>query len=155
MNPYRATKEYPYHISVGVVLVNDKNEVACHFYEEQKIRYYPKNFYTLMHESLEAGETLEDAAMRGLKEEYSMTGSMGHFIGSLVTRYEWNGVMVEKTVPYFLCKLISIQERNLADPEAISEIKWMNIDELISIMETQGEDDESKILKDVKKFYLK
>lgn len=151
MNPYNGTKEYPFHISVGVVLLNDKNEVACHFYGEQKIRNYPKNFYTLLHESLEAGESLEGAVMRGLKEEFSMTGSLEHFVGSLITRFERDGAMIEKTVPYFLCKLISIQERNLADPEAISEIRWMNIDELIAIMTTEGEDDESKILKDVKK----
>ena len=151
MNPYKGTKEYPFHISVGVVLLNDKNEVACHFYGEQKIRNYPKNFYTLLHESPEVGESLEDTVMRGFKEEYSMTGSIEHFIGTLVTFFDLDGAKVERTVPYFLCKLISIQERNLADPEAISEIRWMNIDELISIMATEGEDDESKILKDVKR----
>ena len=155
MNPYKGTKEYPHHISVGVILINDKNEVACHFYGEQTIRNYPKNFYTLLHESLEAKETLEDAVTRGLKEEYSMKGSVDRYIGSVVTGFDREGVRVEKTVLYFLCKLISIDERDLSDPESVSEIKWMNIDDLISIMKTQNEDDESKILEDVKKFYLR
>lgn len=155
MNPYKGTKEYPHHISVGVVLMNDKNEIACHFYGEQKIRNYPKNFYTLVHESLEENETLEDAVVRGLKEEFSMKGTLERFVGSLITHFDRDGVSVEKTVPYFLCKLTSIDERDLTDPESISEVKWMNIDELIAIMKTHGEDDESKILEDVKKFYLK
>lgn len=155
MNPYKGTKEYPHHISVGVVLVNDKNKVACHFYEEPGIRNYPKNFYTLLHESPEENETLEQTAVRGLREEYSMTGTFDRYVGSLVSWFDLEGVRVERTVLYFLYKLTSIGERDLADPESISEIKWMNIDELIEIMKTQGEDDESKILEDVKKFYLK
>lgn len=155
MNPYKGTKEYPHHISVGVILINNKNEIACHFYEEQRIRNYPKNFYTLLHESPEVNETLEDVAVRGLKEEYSMEGTLDRYVGSLVTWFELEGTKVERTVLYFLYKLTSIDERDLTDPESISEIKWMNIDELITIMKTQAEDDESKILEDVKKFYFK
>ncbi len=154
MNIYKGTKEYPHHISVGVVLVNDKKEVACHFYGEQKIRNYPKNFYTLVHESLEDNETLEDAAIRGVKEEFSMKATLVRFVGSLITHFNRDGVSVEKTVPYFLCTVTEIFERDLTDPESISEIKWMDIDELIAIMKTQGEDDESKILEDVKRYYL-
>jgi ADP-ribose pyrophosphatase YjhB (NUDIX family) len=155
MNPCKGIKEYPHHISVGVVLVNNKNEIACHFYEEQKIRNYPKNFYTLLHETPEVNETLEDTAMRGLMEEFSMTGTLERYVGSLVSWFDLEDARIERTVLYFLCKLKSTEERSLFDPESISEIKWMNIDELISIMKTQGEDDESKILEDVKKFYLK
>lgn len=154
MNPYKGTKEYPHHISVGVILINDKNEVACHFYEDQRIRNYPQNFYTLLHESPEGNEALGDTAMRGLREEYSMTGTLEHYVGSLVSWFDLDGDRAERTVLYFLCKLKSIEERDLSDPESISEIKWMNIDELVTIMKTQGEDDESKILEDVKKFYL-
>lgn len=154
MNPYKGTKEYPHHVSVGVILINDKNEVACHFYEEQRIRNYPKNFYTLLHETPEVNETLEETAMRGLKEEYSMTGTLKHYVGALVSWFDLEGARAERTVLYFLYKLTSIEERDLSDSESISEIKWMNIDELVTIMKTQGEDDESKILEDVKKFYL-
>lgn len=154
-SPHIATKEHPHHISVGVILINDKNEVACHFYEEPKIRNYPKNFYTLLHESLEANDSLEETVARGLQEEFSMKGEVKRYIGSLVTSFHIGDVKVEKTVLYYLCKLLSIDnERNLSDPEAISEIKWMNIDELIAIMKTQGDDDESKILEDVVSYYL-
>lgn len=154
MNLYKGTKEYPHHISVGVILINDKNEVACHFYEDQRIRNYPPNFYTLLHESPEENETLEDTAIRGLREEYSMIGTLERYVGSLVSWFDLEGARAERTVLYFLCKLTSIEERDLSDSESISEIKWINIDELVTIMKTQGEDDESKILEDVKKFYL-
>jgi len=159
-NYFRGTKETPHHISVGAVLINKKNEVACHYYEEQKIRKYPPNFYTLMHESIETNETLEQTLARGLQEEFSMKGSLERYVGSLVVGYSIQDIHVEKTVLYFLCKLASIDEvRDLTDPETVGVIKWMNIDELIDIMKKQGEaygssSDEFKILEDVKKYYL-
>jgi len=155
MNPYKGTKEHPHHISVGVILINDKNEVACHYYAEPKIRNYPPNFYTLLHESVEAGETLEQTVARGMKEEYSMRGTFERYVGSIVIHFHSEEVKIEKTVLYFLCKLTSIDKiRDLTCPESISEIKWLEIDKLITLMKSQGKGDESKILEDVKKFYL-
>ncbi len=154
MNPFRGTEESPHHISVGVILMNDKNKIACHYFADPKIRNYPKNFYTLLHETVEAGESLEKTVERGLKEEYSMIGIFGHYVGSIVSHFNIKDVSVEKTVLYFVCTLTCIENRDLSDPESASEIKWMDIDELIEVMKRQGEDDESKILEDVKKFYL-
>lgn len=155
-NFYSGTKEYPHHISVGAVLLNDENKVVCHFYEK-KIRKYPENFYTLMHESMEMSETLEDTLHRGLQEEYGAKAEIQDFIGTLIVSYKVDDVDIEKTVLYFLCSLVSMGDRNSEDDENQSEIKWMDIDELIDIMEIQGgkygeSADESKILKDVKKF---
>ena len=66
-----------------------------------------------------------------------------------------NILSTDKLNNLILFRLVSIKKRDLTDPESISEVRWMNIDELIAIMKTQGEDDESKILEDVKRFYLK
>ncbi|MEI8062293.1 MAG: hypothetical protein WCG97_03285 [bacterium] len=38
MNPYKGTKENPHHVSVGVVLINDKDD-------ESKILEDVKKFY--------------------------------------------------------------------------------------------------------------
>ncbi len=63
--------------------------------------------------------------------------------------------MVQKTFPYLVCDLLSIDEvRDLTCPESVSEIRWLEINELIDIMQKQGTGDESKILLDVKKYYL-
>ncbi len=159
-NYFVGTKETPHHISVGAILVNNEHKIACHYYGETTIRKYPQNFYTLMHETLEINETLEQTLERGLKEEFSMRGEIGRYVGSLVVGYSAQDVRVEKTVLYFLCRLVSIDDvRDFSDPETVSEIKWMGIDELIEIMEKQGQlhgasADESKILRDVKKYYL-
>lgn len=147
---------YPHHISVGIVLLNEKKQVACHFYGEETIRGYPKNFHTLPHESLEDGESLEQAAVRGAKEELSMNVVPRRFVGSLIVTWtSRHNEAVEKTVPYLVCDLLSIDEvRDLTCPESVSEIRWLEIDELIDIMQKQGTGDESKILLDVKKYYL-
>lgn len=157
-NYYSGTKEKPHHISVGAILRNDKNEIACHYYEK-KIRKYPENFYTLMHESVEMGETLEQTLHRGLQEEFGATAEIKEYVGSLVITYDVEGQMIEKTVIYFLCDFISFSERNMEDPENQSEIRWLPIDELIGIMKEQGRKfntsgDESKILEDVKRYFI-
>lgn len=162
-NYFTSEEKAPYHISVGAVVINDENKVLCHYYEEPKIRNYPPHFYTLMHETIEPGESLEETVHRGLREEFSIKGEIVRFIGSLVVPIvskKWNSNVIEKTVVYFLCKLSSIDEvRDLTDPESISEIKWLDIDELIAIMEKQGREyspsaDESKVLRSVKAYVL-
>jgi hypothetical protein len=95
--------------------------------------------------------------VRGAKEELSMNVIARRFVGSLIV--SWASLrhdeVIEKTVPYLVCDLVSIDEvRDMTCPESVSEIKWLEIDELIDIMQKQGTGDESKILKDVKKYYL-
>lgn len=158
-NYFCGSPETPHHISIGAILINKESKIACHYYEEPQIRKYPPNFYTLMHESIEPNETLEQTLTRGLMEEFSMMSEIKRFVGSLIVKIKSKDVPMEKTVLYFLCEVTNILERNTSDPEAVSEIKWMDIEELISIMKKQGElygagSDESKILEDVKKYYL-
>jgi hypothetical protein len=158
-NYFSGSKDYPHHISVGAILLNDEGKVACHYYEEQ-IRKYPSKFHTLMHESIELNETLEEALHRGLDEEFSAKAKIREYVGSLVINYNVEDSSIEKTVLYFLCDLVSItDERDLTDPENQSEIKWMDIDKLVEIMKEQGKEhglpaDESKILLDIKNNFL-
>ena len=161
MNNYYVGINYcPHHMSVGAILLNKENKVACHYYEKT-IRTYPEKFYTLMHETVELGETLEDALHRGLEEEFSAKGEIVSYVGSLVVYGKMKESMVEKTVLYFVCNLTSVsKDRSTEGEENSSEIKWMDIDELIVIMKKQGEKhspsaDESKILIDVKKYFIK
>ena len=159
-NHFQGRKENPFHISVGAILVNEKKEVCCHYFKTNESigGRYPNNFYILMRESLEDGESLEQALHRGLQEEFSATATFERYVGSIVFNYQTKDTQttIEKTTLYFLCKLIEIKsERKADDPEAGSEIKWLQIDELISIMKDQGQrlgwgSDESKVLESAK-----
>lgn len=156
-NYFQGTSDTPHHISIGAVLINEEGEVACHYFDKNLSDKYPLGLYSLMHESIEPHESLEGALARGLKEEFSATAELIRYVGSLVVYYEHKGVPIEKTVLYFLCKLIDISEvRDMSDLEAKSEIRWVDIDDLIPIMKEQGKIDnavdESKIFEETKAY---
>lgn len=157
-NYFQGTVENPYHISIGAVVVNDKKEVCCHYFRKFS---HPgvgtfEDFYILMRETLEPGETIETCLARGLKEEFGIEASLHHFLGSIVSRFFVSGsdAVIEKTTLYFLCDLVTFNEdmRASDDHESESEICWLPKEQLIAVMKEQGkrlgrEDaDESAIL---------
>lgn len=154
-NPFIGTPEEPYHLSVGVVLINDKNEVLTHKFNltnndelraELKERVdLPKNikYYSLMTETPENGETLLDAAQRGLMEEFGATGELIHYIGTTLGHFKRPGsdVLIEKTTPFFLYRMTSLDESK-RDPNSIestSELVFLDIDTLIHHLHIQDE----------------
>jgi ADP-ribose pyrophosphatase YjhB (NUDIX family) len=160
---FKSTKESPYHLSVGAVLVDTEGNIACHYFkkfqatnEDQKYN----DFYILMRETVEAGEGLEEAVLRGIKEEFGATGEIEKFIGTLLTKFPRGNVWVEKATLYFIIRLkeFDINARVLEDCEKDSVIQWQSIDFLISKMEEQRKRfertdfDESEILKRAKKY---
>jgi ADP-ribose pyrophosphatase YjhB (NUDIX family) len=113
-----------------------------------------------MRETVESGEGLEEAVLRGIQEEFGATGEIEKFIGTLLTKFPRGNVWVEKATLYFIIRLkeFDINARVLEDCEKDSVIQWQSIDFLISKMEEQRERfertdfDESEILKRAKKY---
>lgn len=159
-NYFQGTAERPFHISIGAVLVNDNDEIACHYFKEfsHKSMGNFKDFYLLMRETIEPGETIEKCLSRGLAEEFGAVGKIKSYIGSIVSHFPHKNIEVEKTTLYFLCELISFNPKNrkLTDPESGSEILWIPKEELIKKMQEQGQRlnrqdlDESKVLMKLK-----
>ncbi len=156
-NYFIGTKEHPHHISIGGVLRNQKGEVAAHYFKHFSHPAFgdAENFYILMRETPELGESMEETLMRGLMEEFGATASLVSFLGTIVSHFPKRESIIEKTTLYFLCDLESIDETKRAkdDLETASEIRWIAPQELISLMEAQRarinrEDlDESKVLR--------
>jgi ADP-ribose pyrophosphatase YjhB (NUDIX family) len=160
---FKSTKESPHHLSVGVVLVDREGQIACHYFKklqvtEEEMGY--DDFYILMRETVESGEGLEEAVLRGIKEEFGATGEIEKFVGTLLTKFPRGDVWIEKTTVYFLIKLkdFDIDKRIFDDYEKDSIIQWQPIDFLISKMGEQQrrfertDFDESEILKRAKKY---
>lgn len=155
-NIFRASEEYPYHLSVGAVVVNDKNEILCHHFEQLDIHgVIVKDLYILMRESLEPNESLEQTVSRGLQEECGVKGEIISFLGTLVTQHRDTGFLVNKSTLYFLVKCTEFKPENRLknDPESGSVLKFYDKNFLIDKMNGQGKDldrtdlDESEIIK--------
>ncbi|MEK7646268.1 MAG: NUDIX hydrolase [Patescibacteria group bacterium] len=158
-NYFRGTKQHPYHLSVGAVIVNGENKICCHYFEKvtsrNKFRHFT-DFYILMRETMEMGESIEDTLHRGLKEEFGMTGDIVTYIGSIKGNYPIEDISIEKTTLYFLVKMKTFEPelRATEDAEKESEIQWQTIDFLIPKMKAQvarlnSTMDESSILERV------
>lgn len=155
-NYYKGTKENPYHLSVGAVILNDENKVCCHYYKDAFTKQSPekyRNIYTLMRETIEMGENIEEALHRGLMEEFGITGEIITYIGSLKGYFPTDGVQIEKTTLYFTVKLKTFNPelRSKDDIERKVDIQFQDADFLISKMKDQGQRldqalDESAIL---------
>jgi hypothetical protein len=154
-NLVQGSKEYPYHISVGAVLVNSERKVCAHYFDELQIgSRKAKDFYILMRETPEPGESLEATLERGLREEFGATATTRHFIGSVLANIGGVESLKEKTTLYFLCDVIA-QEASLReniDAESSSKVGWYDPDFLIARMKQQSREtgyediDESMIL---------
>lgn len=160
-NLVQGSKEYPYHISIGAVLVNGEGKVCAHYFDQLQIgSRQAKDFHILMRETPELGESIMETLERGLNEEFGATATIRHFIGSITAKIENVDTLKEKTTLYFLCDVVTqdITQRKDVDAESSSQVGWYDPDFLISKMKRQGREtgyediDESAILKRAKQY---
>jgi 8-oxo-dGTP pyrophosphatase MutT (NUDIX family) len=150
---FQASKQQPYHLSIGAVLFNDKGRIACHHFKEILGQ---KDIYILMRESMEDEETPFTTLHRGLKEEFGATAKPIAFLGCLTGFLPDKQLSFDKTTLYIVCQLLdwNPENRDADDPEASSIIEWLEPEKLISIMQQQGvrfqhraDADESEMIK--------
>lgn len=143
INIYRGTEKHPFHLSVGAILINNQNKICCHYFKKYQSAtdlIELEDFYILMRETLEANEKIEQAALRGISEEFGATGKIMDYIGSIKSQFNRLETPVEKTTLYFLIKLVDfdVSMRMKYDEEELSEIQWQSMDYLISKMKEQS-----------------
>jgi hypothetical protein len=145
INPFQATIDHPYHLSIGAILRNETDKICCHYFGPSAAREHKKynqyeNFYLLMRETIEPGESVEQCLHRGLMEEFGARAELKTYVGSIISQYPIDEKIVEKTTAYFLCDLISFDQtkRRENDPEGGSKICWVSAVDLIAKMKEQG-----------------
>ena len=143
-NYYRGDATHPYHLSVGALVMDKEGLIACHHYDELAYWNLPKGSggcYVLMRETLEIGETIEQALHRGAMEEFGMTIRVISFLGSIVASFKKNeiGPDIEKTTLYFWVEPLTFESSRRQDnPENMSTIEWKSAEFLLTEMPEQA-----------------
>src|SRR5262245_37707257 len=62
VNHFQRSKEYPFHISIGAILLNKDKKIGCHYFKKIAVPEFGffEDFYILMRETIEPGETIEN-----------------------------------------------------------------------------------------------
>ncbi len=147
-NYYRSTKEKPYHLSVGIVVVNEAEEfLVRHFStfhgEKVDLCLFPT-------ETIEQDETLEETVHRGLREEVGAEAEIISFIGSIHGLATMNNKTFEKTVIYFLCRFKKGNSPLYPDEDGESITEWHPAKFLIDHQAQQPPDIQNSILNETK-----
>ena len=159
-NLFQHHADSPFHISVGAVLVNNEGKILTHY---RTVKTTPAQYlntlggledaYTLMRETIENGESIEGAVLRGLREEFGAEGTIEKYLGSIrIPQLHAKTRTFEKTTLYFQVTFTKQNERPTDDGESHTELIWETPEFLIERMREQGrtanrEDlDESEII---------
>jgi hypothetical protein len=157
MNNIFYNNKFPFHYSIGAIVLNENNQVMCHHFKQI---FEFVDLFICMRETPEENETIAETLERGLREEFGATAEIDHYIGSIVSHHDGDDIKnIEKTTLYFLCHLKDCNPdiRDKDDPESGSEIVFLEINKLIEKCKNQGKRysyrtdfDESKILEQIK-----
>jgi 8-oxo-dGTP pyrophosphatase MutT (NUDIX family) len=114
----------PTIIAAGGLVWNERNEL---------LMILRQNKWDLPKGKLDEGETLEDCAIREVKEETGLVDvSIGNFIG--ITQHEYYDKYIQskalKESHWFAMKAVSNQTFVPQLDEDITEIKWVHIDNI-------------------------
>lgn len=139
-NYYQGGAEQRYHLSAGVLAVDKDGLLGVH--------HFPRNGedserYEFVHETVELGETLEAAALRGLREEFGAEARIFGYLGCLLTTFHSHGAAIEKATEYLVAQVESWNEsrRKTDDNSVGSRIEWFTSDRLLSLMDAQADRD--------------
>lgn len=130
----RGTKDHPFHFSVGAVVFNQGKVAVIH---KQKTQY------TLPTETVHLSESLEEALYRGIEEELGVRVEIKKFIGGLVSTFERDGVLVQKTTIYFITEFINQSQKSLQHDEREDEVLWVTPEKALEMLKEnnlRGED---------------
>lgn len=134
----RGTKNNPFHFSVGAVVFRENAIALIHKNKEQ---------YTLPTETVYLHETLENALKRGLQEELGVTVVIDSFIGSILSTFNHEGTVIEKTAVYFIARYISDGKKSLADDELEDDVIWVSLGEAYDLLQKNNKRGELSIIK--------
>ena len=130
------------HNEVAVFIINDKKQILLQKRSANK-RFNP-NKWGLCAGHVDAGESLESAALRELKEEVGIDIDMDEL--KQFTKREFTIGHTNSHITYFYFIKSNLNEDDfIIQKEELSEVKWFDIDEVVKIIKSK---DNSTVFKD-------
>ena len=141
---YQHSLPQPYHLSVGAVLFNNNYEICVHHFQLNKVPEHLRflsddlpDMWHLMRESLENGETVQEAVMRGCKEEFGATGKLEKYLGGKIDEIVTPTKTFQKCTLYHSVRLAELGERTATDAEDKTIMEWYSADDLLELLNNQ------------------
>lgn len=124
------------HNEVAVFIINDKKQVLLQKRSANK-RFNP-NKWALCAGHVDAGESLESAALRELKEEVGIDITINDL--KPFAEREFTIRDSNSHVTYFYYTKSNLNEKDfIIQKEELSEVKWFNIDEVIDMIKSKDD----------------
>ncbi|MBQ6660030.1 MAG: NUDIX hydrolase [Lachnospiraceae bacterium] len=117
--------DYVYRRSRSVAIVTRNGKILM-----ERVRYFGRVFYTVPGGGIEAGETPEQAAIRELKEECGLDGTI---IRPLTVQYKENGAAEYSfwvKVPPEQEAITGYDPEETDDNPPLQEVLWMSLSEI-------------------------
>ncbi len=121
----KGTKENPFHLSFGMVIIEDKKVAMIH---------KEGGDYTLPRETVKLKESLEEALKRGAHEEVGLLVDVKKYLGSLKIFFFRDGEKVEKTTCYFLLKKNGKIKKTPRSYEKHDSVLWLSLPDAIGLL---------------------
>ena len=119
-------KQYVYHRSRSVAIVVRDGKILM-----ERVFYFGREFFTVPGGGIEKGETPEEAALRELKEECGLDGTI---VKPLTVQYKENGAAeysFEVSIPDDEEAITGYDpEEESAENPPLKEVLWMNLNEI-------------------------
>ena len=130
------------HNEIAVFIINDKKQILLQKRSPNK-RFSP-NKWALCAGHVDAGESLESAALRELKEEVGVAFSINELKSFAERTFTIRELDSHITYHYYV--KTNLQESDFViQKEELSEVKWFNIEDVLTMIK---EKDESTIFKE-------
>lgn len=124
------------HNEIAVFIINDKKQVLLEKRSAKKI--FEPNKWALCAGHVDAGESLESAALREIKEEVGIDVSKENLIP--FGKREITIRDLNSHITYFYYTKLNLNEEDFTiQEEELSEVKWYDIDKVIEMIKSKDE----------------